>query len=131
MSRVEIVSGVERRRRWSDEAKLEILAEADRPGARIGDVARRHDIFPAQIRTWRQKFLAPDPLTSFVPVRVLDREVGELCGTRRVSAPSATTSSMIEISLRNGRSLKAAADIDRRMLSSVSGWQELRINGGA
>jgi transposase len=119
MSRVEIVSGVERRRRWSDEAKLEILAEADRPGVRIGDVARRHDIFPAQIRTWRQKLLAPDPLTSFVPVRALDREVGELCGARRVSAPSATTSSMIEISLRNGRSLKAAADIDRRMLSSL------------
>jgi hypothetical protein len=33
--------------------------------------------------------------------------------------PSATISSMIEISLRNGRSLKAAADIDRRMLSSL------------
>ncbi|WP_376745808.1 transposase [Sinorhizobium psoraleae] len=48
MARMEIISGVERRRRWSKEAKLEILAEADRPGVRIGDVARRHDIYPAQ-----------------------------------------------------------------------------------
>jgi len=30
MARMEIISGVERRRRWSKEAKLAILAEADR-----------------------------------------------------------------------------------------------------
>ncbi|WP_376741742.1 transposase, partial [Ensifer sesbaniae] len=45
---MEIISGVERRRRWSKETKLKILAEADHPGVRIGDVARRHDIYPAQ-----------------------------------------------------------------------------------
>jgi len=50
---MEIISGVERRRRWSKEAKLAILAEVDQPGVRIGDVARRHDIYPAQIRLWR------------------------------------------------------------------------------
>ncbi|WP_154663325.1 transposase, partial [Rhizobium giardinii] len=32
---------------------MAILAEADQPGVRIGDVARRHDIYPAQIRLWR------------------------------------------------------------------------------
>jgi hypothetical protein len=37
MARMEIFSGVERRRRWSKEAKLAILAEADQPGVRIGD----------------------------------------------------------------------------------------------
>ncbi|WP_420866316.1 transposase [Ensifer aridi] len=42
---MEIISGVERRRRWSKEAKLEILAEADQPGVRIGDVARRRSSF--------------------------------------------------------------------------------------
>ena len=119
MSRVEIVSGVERRRRWSDEAKLQVLAEADRPGARIGEVARRHDIFPAQIRTWRQKFSAPDPLTTFVPVQVLDRERAELQFGAGASSSSVTRSSTIEISLRNGRSLKAAADIDLRKLTSL------------
>jgi transposase len=116
---VEIVSGVERRRRWSDDAKLQILAEADRPGARIGEVARRHDIFPAQIRTWRQKFSAPDALTSFVPVKVLDRERGELDLGGRPSASAVARSRTIEISLRNGRSLKVSADIDLRMLTSL------------
>ncbi|WP_420703549.1 transposase [Brucella intermedia] len=41
------MSGTERRRRWSDEAKLRILAEADEPGARIGEVAPvRHSSGP-------------------------------------------------------------------------------------
>jgi transposase len=53
MARMEVISGIKRRRRWSDEAKLTKLAEADQPGVRIGDVARRHDIYPAQIRLWR------------------------------------------------------------------------------
>ena len=45
MARMEVISGA-RRRRWSEEAKLKILAEAEQPGARIGDVDRRHDIYP-------------------------------------------------------------------------------------
>jgi hypothetical protein len=58
MARMEIMSGTERRRRrrWSDEAKLRIMTEADQPGVRIGDVARRNDIHPGQIRLWRQSF---------------------------------------------------------------------------
>lgn len=35
MARMEIISDVERKRRWSEEAKLEIMAEADQPGVRI------------------------------------------------------------------------------------------------
>ncbi|MEH0296168.1 transposase [Agrobacterium sp. CCNWLW71] len=70
MARMEIMSGTERRRRWSDEAKLRILAEADEPGARIGDVARRHDIHPGQIRLWRQSFSYPDQPTMFLPVEI-------------------------------------------------------------
>jgi transposase len=119
MARVEIVSGIQRRRRWSDEAKLRILAEADQPGARIGEVARRHDIYPAQIRTWRQTFSASDALTTFVPVNVVEREGGGLTVGAHGPGPSMTRTAMIEISLRNGRSLKAPADIDRRTLTSL------------
>ena len=119
MARMEIVSGVERRRRWSDETKLRILAEADEPGARIGEVARRHDIYPQQIRTWRQTFSAPDSLPAFVPVNVVDRGPGALGRSARGPGPSVTQSPMIEISLRNGRSLKAPADVDRGTLASL------------
>ncbi|WP_434605505.1 transposase [Acetobacter oryzoeni] len=37
----EILIGVERRRRWSDERKLAILAEVGVDGASVSDVARR------------------------------------------------------------------------------------------
>jgi len=40
----EILIGVERRRRWSDERKLAILAEVGVDGASVSDVARRHDL---------------------------------------------------------------------------------------
>jgi len=43
---MEIMTGRERRRRWSVEAKLSILQEASRPGISAAAVARRHDILP-------------------------------------------------------------------------------------
>ena len=72
MARMELISGIERRRRWSDDAKLRILAEAEQPGACIGDVARRHDIYPAQIRLWRKMFTTFDLPGALVPVDIVD-----------------------------------------------------------
>jgi transposase-like protein len=43
------VTGVVRRRRWSDEEKGRIVAEAIGPGAVIADVARRHDPFRSSL----------------------------------------------------------------------------------
>ncbi len=37
---MEIITGVERRRRWRCEEKLRIVAEVERPGASFNDVAR-------------------------------------------------------------------------------------------
>ncbi len=41
---MEIITGVERRRRWRCEEKLRIVAEVERPGASFADVARRHEV---------------------------------------------------------------------------------------
>ena len=41
---MEIITGVERRRRWRVADKLRILAELAEPGAKFNDVARRHDL---------------------------------------------------------------------------------------
>jgi transposase len=56
MSRVEVISGPERRRRWSEEQKRAIVAEAFAPGASVSAVARRTDIGTGQIYRWRREF---------------------------------------------------------------------------
>jgi transposase len=53
-SRVEVLRPVERRRRFSLEQKLAVLAEAAAPGAVISEVARRHGLLPAQLFKWRR-----------------------------------------------------------------------------
>lgn len=55
MSRVEVMSGAERRRRWSEEQKRAIVAEAFAPGASVSVVARRADVVPGQIYRWRRE----------------------------------------------------------------------------
>ena len=70
---VEITSMV-RRRRWSDEDKGRIVAEAIVAGAVIADVARRHDLAPQQLSNWiraakeGQFALPADEAPAFVPV---------------------------------------------------------------
>ena len=41
---MEIITGVERRRRWRLEEKLRIVAETEQPGAGIAEIARRYEI---------------------------------------------------------------------------------------
>jgi transposase len=55
VGQVAVYSSVERRRRWSDEERMQILGEAFSPGACVSQVARRHDVSTALIYTWRRK----------------------------------------------------------------------------
>lgn len=47
--RQEVLTNIERRRRWSDAEKRSILAEVGVKGGRVADVARRHDLTPQHI----------------------------------------------------------------------------------
>jgi transposase len=58
MSRVEVLSGPERRRRWSAEQKRLIVAEAFAPGASVCEVARRREVVAGQIYRWRNELRA-------------------------------------------------------------------------
>lgn len=52
---VEVIVGRQRRRRRTVEEKLRIVAESNEPGARIGDVAARYDLYPGLLFTWRRQ----------------------------------------------------------------------------
>ena len=77
MGQITVLSGPERRRRWSDEERRQILEEAFAPGACVAQVARRYDVSTALIYTWRRKFCdavtAPAPST--LPRRMLPKRL--------------------------------------------------------
>jgi len=52
--RVEVLTGPGRRRRWSDEHKMLVAAEAMVPGAVVSQIERRWQICPSQVFTWRR-----------------------------------------------------------------------------
>lgn len=55
MGPMTVISGAERRRRWSSEDRARILAAISEPGAVIADVARREDICTSLIFKWRRE----------------------------------------------------------------------------
>lgn len=67
MSQVTVLSGPERRRRWSEAERVAILAEAFAPGGIVADVARRFDLSTSVIYRWR-KLSQVQPGSGFSPV---------------------------------------------------------------
>jgi len=70
--RLEVLTGVGGRRRWSADDKARIVEETLAPGATVSEVARRHDIRPQQLFGWRRemRIVDPEPQMSFVPALV-------------------------------------------------------------
>ena len=71
---IEVITGRERRRRWSLETKLMVVAESQELGASVKAVAARHDIYPSLVFNWRRQVregrLSRPGLPDFVPVRL-------------------------------------------------------------
>jgi transposase len=130
---IEIITGRERRRRWSVEEKLRLVAETEEVGARVTEVAARHGVYPGLLFTWRRQardglLLAPPPV-SFVPVRVAAGETAtELdaghAANGEARAPPMVTSrreAPIEITLANGCRLRIDQRVDVRALRRIVG----------
>src|SRR5947209_9261274 len=72
--RLEVITGVGRRRRWTDEDKARIVAESLDPATTSSAVARRYGLHASQLFVWRQQFAAPAAREApgFVPVVVAE-----------------------------------------------------------
>ena len=125
----EIISTVERRRRWPSEEKLRIMSEALEPGAVVAAVADRNGVCRSQLYTWLRLArndrlpgisITPQPLKSFVPVRIAPpaRPTPADCQPPSPPAPdmrpvsSRRRTSVVEVVLGNGRMLKVDESID-------------------
>lgn len=128
--RIEVITGVERRRRWSVEEKRRIVAESVTAGVSVSAVARRHGLGPNQLFRWRklarEGAFGPgrDGAASFVPVRIAGDGASvwpvaatSAGGSERPSGGSGGASGLpVEIVLTNGCRLRVAAEIETSAL---------------
>jgi transposase len=56
-NRVEVVTSVQPRRRWTPEQKLEIVKQTNESGSSVSLVARQHGLTAAQLFHWRKAYL--------------------------------------------------------------------------
>ena len=123
---MEIITGVERRRRWRLEEKLRIVAEVEESGASFAAVARRHEVSRGLLWNWRAQVrngaLAPEPMLVFMPVQITGdmpllgypapaHAAPALPSPRLSPGPAAPAQERIEIALPDGTCIRVGADV--------------------
>jgi transposase len=113
--RIEVITGVGRRRRWTDEEKAWIVAESLDQATTVSAVARRYGLHASQLFVWRQQLAAPAvrEAPGFVPVVVTEDgpTLAEAAGRMEIALGPAV--------VRVGPDVDAAAL--RRVLEAVRG----------
>lgn len=130
---MEIITGVERRRRWRAEDKLRIVAETEQPNACFAEIARRHEISRGLLWNWRSQVrrgkLIQRSAATFLPVQVVhDATPSDLpSGSPLIRPPKASAGSYgkIEITLPDGSHLQVGNDVSlaalRRVMTALRG----------
>jgi len=92
MAQMTVISGVSRRRRWSEAERRAILALVSEPGAVVADVARRADVSTSLIYKWRQEErAAASAVTGFAPAVLVEGPVDNAPGAApRLDDPAIT-----------------------------------------
>jgi transposase len=116
---IEILGARERRRRWSVEEKLRIVAECDEPDAVLRSVAARHDVYPNLLRTWRRQArqgqLRVEQSLQLLPVQVTEMPVAGASASRSMKNIAGT----IEITLPDGCRVHVGNDVTLTTLRRV------------
>ncbi len=119
---LEVLTLGEPRRRWSEEDRARILAQAMAPGAIASHVARRFGVSSEQFYTWRKAMLRRSAPVGVVPVlaKADFAEVRLSAPNPKPSAPSQIpTTGMMEITLPGGALIRVDAAVDSAALGRV------------
>ncbi len=112
MTHMTLLTGPERRRRWSEDDRDRILGASFAPGAVVADVARQFEISTSLIYKWRKTCLAPVAAPGFAPAVLVDRSeptlsraqvpaiMIELPGGARVSIAANAPSALVVAALK-------------------------------
>ena len=132
--RIEIITGRDRRRRWSIADKLRIVAEAEEPGACFAHVADRNEVSRGLLWNWRSQVrrgtLRMEPPASFLPVHLADAAPAEpswpaIAGQPTPAAEPPLAADRIEIELPDGSRVRVGAAVSltalRRVVAALRG----------
>ncbi len=64
--RLEVITGIGRRRHWSNDDKIRIVLESLEAGTTVSEVARRHGLSPQQLFAWRRAVRSPEVAAALV-----------------------------------------------------------------
>jgi transposase len=126
--RVEVLGGLERRRRWSQDDKARIVEETLAPGTKVTEVARRNGVAASLVFTWRrQARTSEQAVPSFTPVQIGAVAAPPAEATAkllpavdgRVRSVAAARTGLIEIDLGNRRCIRVDAHVDPDALARV------------
>jgi transposase len=124
--RVEVLGGLERRRRWSQDDKSRIVEETLAPGAKVTEVARRNGVAASVVFTWRRQARTIEQVgPRFAPVQIAAAEAVEEHSKpsseddRRMRQLPAARNGLIEIDLSNRRRIRVDAQVDPEALARV------------
>ncbi len=70
MDRIEVITSVERRRRWSAAERARLVAAMAEPGAVVTEIARRAEVSASLLYRWRRELRGGRKTATFVPLRV-------------------------------------------------------------
>jgi transposase len=109
-TQVEVITSVERRRRWSSAEKERLVAASLAPGAVVSALAREAGLHPSQLYKWRRLLCARQGAASrFTPVII-----GE---TAAPGLPAPV--GVIEIELADGTRLRITGAVDAATVSAA------------
>ncbi len=126
--RVEVITGRQRRRRWTAEEKARIVSESLEANANISDVARRHGVARGLLTAWRRQLssdgISQEPQQGFAAVKI---DTGASNDAPRYSAEPASVATAlpavrgrgrIEIDVAGAR-IRVESGVDQVTLSMV------------
>ena len=127
--RVEVITSVERRRRWTVQEKLRLVAESYRAEGGVGVVADQAGLHRSLLQRWRRQVrdgtLVADGCgaSGFVPVAIDDRAAAATptLATAMVGSPHDAVRRLVEIDLPNGCRVRVEQDISTTALRRIIG----------
>jgi transposase len=110
-----VITGSERRRRWSPAEREEIVLASFAPGAVVAEVARQFDVSTSLIYKWRRDVQQSDAM--FVPAIMAENEEAPAVPAEPVDVLS--DSPAIRLDLAGGTTVSIAAIAPPRLVMAV------------